>query len=72
MLRRGFYDDIKIKKLLTKRLIEKYKTETQPYDPDEDNEADAEMNSVNKLLQTCNTDLYNIVFTINEKEPPES
>ena len=72
MLRRGFYDDIKIKKLLTKRLIEKYKTETQPYDPDEDNEADAEMNSVNKLLQTCNTDMYNIVFTINEKEPPES
>jgi hypothetical protein len=51
------------------RLWEISRTETQSYDPEEDDDADNKMNTVVNLLQTANTDLYNIVFTINEREP---
>jgi NADH dehydrogenase/NADH:ubiquinone oxidoreductase subunit G len=72
MLYESFDDDNKIRKMLRRRLWEISRTETQSYDPEEDDDADNKMNTVVNLLQTANTDLYNIVFTINEREPAET
>jgi hypothetical protein len=72
MLYETFDDDDRIRKMIRGRLWEIYRNDARTYNPEEDDDADNKMNTVTSLLQTANSDLYNIVFTINEREPVET
>lgn len=72
MIYEAYNEHEKVKQLLTQRLLAKYQAEEGIYNAEDDDGADAKMESVISLLETCNSDLYNIVFTLNEREPVES
>ena len=58
-----------VKQFLKNRYLANLRSDEIEYDEGHDEQADAEMQTVIGLLENANSDLYNIVFTINEEKP---